>query len=189
MPARPYPLVLGFGIAVHRAYIDSRLSKSSQKILASATHICPASIRTLNGPLLGSVHVGVRFKAQVHHHGDGPGLLGSCYLKGGLLDQVKSRSLPNKAVDVMADKLSGDRWILASSTYGSLEPVPRLSCLFRLRSLLYDPPRGGVAQRLINLATHPKPMQQDRQLPRYRYRRSLLRVFPPALAQPQSVTS
>jgi hypothetical protein len=53
MPARPYPLVLGFGIAVHRTYIDSRFSKSSQKILAGATHVCPASIRTLNGPLLG----------------------------------------------------------------------------------------------------------------------------------------
>ena len=105
------------------------------------------------GHFWAAVHVGVRFKAQVHHHGDGPGLLGSCYLKGGLLDQVKSRSLPNKAVDVMTDKLSGDRWILASSTPGSLNPAP--SSLFRLRSLLYDPPRGGVAQRLIDLATHP----------------------------------
>ena len=34
------------------------------------------------------------------------------------------RSLPNKAVDVIADKLSGDRWILASSTHGSLDPAP-----------------------------------------------------------------
>jgi len=31
------------------------------------------------------------------------------------------RSLPNKAVDVMADKLSGDRLILASSTHRSLD--------------------------------------------------------------------
>src|SRR6516165_7625312 len=44
----------------------------------------------------------------------GPGLLGSCHLKSGLLDQVTSRSLPNKAVDVIADKLSGDRLIFAS---------------------------------------------------------------------------
>jgi hypothetical protein len=76
------------------------------------------------GHFWASVHVGVRFKAQVHHHDDGPGLLGSCYLKSGLLDRVLSRSLPNKAVDVMADKLSGDRLMLASSTHGSLDPAP-----------------------------------------------------------------
>jgi len=34
------------------------------------------------------------------------------------------RSLPNKAVDVIADKLSGHRLILASSTHGSLDPAP-----------------------------------------------------------------
>jgi len=34
------------------------------------------------------------------------------------------RSLPNKAVDVIADKLSGDRLILASSTLVSLDSVP-----------------------------------------------------------------
>ncbi len=102
-----------------------------------------------------SVHVGVRFKAQVHHHGDGPGLFGGCYLKSGLLDPSVMRSLPNKAVDVIADKLSGDRLILASSTHGSLDPAPACHLRFRLRSLLYDRPRGDVAQRLINLATHP----------------------------------
>src|SRR5215470_7186762 len=85
------------------------------------------------GHFWASVHVGVRFKAQVHHRSDGPGLLGSCYLKSGLLDRVLYRSLPNKAVDVMADKLSGDRLILASSTHGSLDSVPRLSCLFPSR--------------------------------------------------------
>ena len=160
------------------------------EILAGATHNCPASIRTLNGPLLGPVHVGVRFKAQVHHHGDGPGLLGSCYLRSGLLDRVLCRSLPNKAVDVIADKLSGDGLIFASSTHGSLNPILSGHVRFPLRSRrLYDPPRGGVAQRLIDLATHPKSMQQNRQLPRYRYRGSLLRVLSPTLAQPQPVTS
>jgi hypothetical protein len=34
------------------------------------------------------------------------------------------RSLPNKAVDVIADKLSGERLIFASSTHGSLDPAP-----------------------------------------------------------------
>ena len=77
------------------------------------------------------MHVGVRFKAQVHHRSDGPGLLGSCYLKGGLLDPSVMRSLPNKAVDVIADKLSGDRWILAFSTHGSVDPAP--SCHLRFR--------------------------------------------------------
>ena len=100
------------------------------------------------------------------------------------------RSLPNKAVDVMADKLSGDRLILASSTHRSLDSATADPVRFRLRSRrLYDPPRGGVAQRLIDLATHPKSMQQNRQLPRYRYRGSLLRVLSPTLAQPQTVTS
>jgi len=60
------------------------------------------------GHFWASVHVGVRFKAQVHHHGDGPGLFGGCYLKNGLLDPSVMRSLPNKAVDVIAGKLSGD---------------------------------------------------------------------------------
>src|SRR5215470_10977227 len=138
------------------------------------------------GHFWASVHVGVRFKAQVHHRSDGPGLLGSCYLKGGLLDPSVMRSLPNKAVNVIADKLSGDRWILVSSTHSSLDPAP--SC-HPLRSRLYDRPRASVAQRLIDLATHPKSMQQDRQLPRYRYRGSLLCVLSPTLAQPQPVAS
>src|SRR5215469_3990663 len=100
-----------------------RVSQAFPEKSAGAIHICPASIRTLNGPLWASVHVGVRFKAQVHHHGDGPGLLGSCYLKGGLLDPSVMRSLPNKAVDVIACKLSGDGLIFASSTHGSLDLV------------------------------------------------------------------
>src|SRR6516164_5487754 len=82
------------------------------------------------GHVWASVHVGVRFKAQVHHRSDGPGLLGSCHLKSGLIDQVLTRSLPNKAVDVIADKLSGDRLIFVSSTHGSLDPATRLSRLF-----------------------------------------------------------
>ena len=55
--------------------------------------------------------------------------------------------------------------ILASPTHGFLDPAPACHVRFRLRSRLsYDYPRAGVAQRLINLATHPKSMQQDRQL-------------------------
>src|SRR6516225_10005288 len=55
----------------------ARLFPSFQKSWPAPPTIAPASIRTLNGPLLGPVHLGVRFKAQVHHHGDGPGLLGA----------------------------------------------------------------------------------------------------------------
>ena len=54
-----------------------RVSPIFSEILAGAIHHCPASIRTLNGPLLGPMPVGVRFKAQVHHRRDGLGLLGA----------------------------------------------------------------------------------------------------------------
>ena len=70
------------------------------------------------------MHVGVRFNAQVHHRSDGPGLLGSCYLKSGLVDPSVMRSLPNKAVDVIACKLSGDRLIFASSTHAPWTRLP-----------------------------------------------------------------
>jgi hypothetical protein len=33
---------------------------------------------------MGPVHVEVRFQAQTHHDGDGPGLLGCCYLANDL---------------------------------------------------------------------------------------------------------
>ena len=82
-----------------------------------------------------AVHVGVRFKAQVHPHGDGPGLLGAAISKAVLIDPSEMRSLPNKAVDVMACKLSGDRLMLASSTHGSLDPAPAGHVCFRLRSV------------------------------------------------------
>ncbi len=48
--------------------------------LADATHRCRASIRTLNGPLLGPVQVGVRSKTQVPHSCDEPGIVGCCHL-------------------------------------------------------------------------------------------------------------
>ena len=94
----------------------TRVSLIFPEILAGATHDCPASIRTLNGPFLGPVHVGVRFNAQVHHHSDGPGLLGAAISKAVSWTSTSLRSLPNKAVDVIACKLSGDRLLSASST-------------------------------------------------------------------------
>jgi len=44
---------------------------------AGIIHIGRASIRTLIGVKGPWVHVGIRFKAQVRHYGDGPGLLGA----------------------------------------------------------------------------------------------------------------
>jgi len=76
--------------------------------------LCRASIRTLNGPRRGPVQVGVRSKAQVHHHGDGPGLLGAAIFTAiSAKDQWGSRSHPNKAVDVFANKTS--KGLLASA--------------------------------------------------------------------------
>src|SRR5215469_12220527 len=107
------------------------------------------------GHFWASVHVGVRFKAQVHHHGDGPGLLGAAILNAVLLTEVQRAVSRTRRWMFIADKLSGDRLILASSTHGSLDsaPVPAGHLCFRLRSRLYDRPRGGVAQRLIDLAS------------------------------------
>ena len=87
------------------------------------------------------------------------------------------------------------RWMSWPTNFLAIDCFPRLQLMapwpvlsvFRLGSRrLYDRPRGDVVKRLINLATHPKSMQQDRQLPRYCYRRSLLCVrscsrSPPAL--------
>jgi hypothetical protein len=56
--------------------LDPLLTKSVETLVDATTHRCRASIRTLNGPLLGPVQVGVRSKAQVHHQRDGPGIVG-----------------------------------------------------------------------------------------------------------------
>ena len=45
--------------------------------LAGATHSFAVLLSALSWAALGPVHVGVRSQAQVHHHGDGPGLLGA----------------------------------------------------------------------------------------------------------------
>ena len=47
----------------------------------------------------------------------------------------------------------------------------------------------ALAQRLIYFSTYPEAVQQDGQLPRHRYRRSLLRILPTALAEPQPIPS
>ena len=60
-----------------------------------------------HGPHWGPVHVGIRSQAQVHHHRDGPGLLGAAiFTTISAKDQWRLRSHPNKAVDVFANKTS-----------------------------------------------------------------------------------
>ena len=87
------------------------------EILAGATHNCPASIRTLNGPLLGPVHFEVRFKAQVHHHRDEPGLLGAAiYREVSWTSTHPAVSRTRRWMSLPA-KLSPDRWFSACSTH------------------------------------------------------------------------
>ena len=75
------------------------------------------------GHFWAAVHVGVRFKAQVHHHGDGPGVVRGCYLKSGLVDPSVMRSLPNKAVVIFYSM--GD-FALHAGKYGSMIHPGRL---------------------------------------------------------------
>src|SRR6516225_1936187 len=67
----------GSSITGYRNKVDSLLSKTFQTLWADATHRCRASIRTLSGPLVGPVQVGVRSRSQVRHGRDGPGTVGA----------------------------------------------------------------------------------------------------------------
>ncbi len=78
-------LLIASGILHHHLFRSGHrhhgsASPSPTDTLADATHRCRASIRTLNGPLLGPVQVGVRSKTQVHHSCDEPGIVGCCHL-------------------------------------------------------------------------------------------------------------
>src|SRR6266849_389403 len=78
-------LLIASGILHHHLFRSGHrhhgsASPSPTDTLADATHCCRASIRTLNGPLLGPVQVGVRSKTQVHHSCDEPGIVGCCHL-------------------------------------------------------------------------------------------------------------
>src|ERR1700745_423936 len=82
------------------------------------------------GHFWASVHVGVRFKAQVHHHGDGPGLFGGCYLKNGLLDPSVMRQSPEQGGGCHCRQTFLRS--IDSRVFNSWLPGPgsRLSCLF-----------------------------------------------------------
>src|SRR5215469_18857860 len=139
--------------------------------------------------------LGFDLKPRSHHHGAGPGLLGAAIYSAVSWTRTHHAVSRTRRWMSLPAKLSRDGLLSASSTHGSLDSAaavigPAYHVPFRLRSrLLYFRCRCGVAQRFIDLTSYPKSMQQDRQLPRYRYRGSLLRVLPPTLAQPQPVTS
>jgi len=57
--------------------IDFDPLKRLSRTLAGATHSLPCFYPHSKWAAIGPVHVGVRSQAQVHHHGDGPGLLGA----------------------------------------------------------------------------------------------------------------
>lgn len=67
--------------------VNELLYESPSKIrfpkFPSSTHV-PRFYPHSDGPLLGPVHVEIRFQAQTRHVGDRPGLLGGCYLANDL---------------------------------------------------------------------------------------------------------
>ena len=136
--------------------IDSRLSNSFPRNPAGATHDCPASIRTLNGPLFWArCMLGFDLKPRSHHqHGDGTWVVRGCHLRGGLLDPCPKRSLPNKAVDVIACKLSGDRWFSASSTRSSVALGCCLSCPFRFTQPPFAPSPSRRRSPVVHRPRH-----------------------------------
>src|SRR5262249_37061507 len=64
--------------------IDFAPLKRLSRTLAGATHSLPCFYPHSKWAAIGPVHVGVRSQAQVHHHGDGPGVAGCCHLRGDL---------------------------------------------------------------------------------------------------------
>ncbi len=143
------------------------------KLWPTPPHRCRASIRTLNGPLLGPVHVGVRSKAQVHHHRDEPGIVGCCHLTSGLHGPALNTQSPEQGGGCRCLPNFLDRLlVLASSTHGPALPTPNRSRIVlsdsvfpsarlgRLGSHRRRYRRGhALAQRLIHLSTHPEPVQ------------------------------
>ena len=83
--------------------LDPASNQVLLKILAHATHRCPASIRTLNGPLWGP---GAIWGPIISPRSITPvtdlGLLGAAIYRAVLkIDQQSKRSHPNKAVEVV----------------------------------------------------------------------------------------
>jgi hypothetical protein len=106
-------------ITITNRYVD--LSIRFPKVSSAPPTACRASIRTLNGPAMGSVQVGVRSKAP------GPPLVMDlgCWVLPSRVRSLKNhrtlRSHPNKAVDVVPTKLltrQKNSWV--SSGSGSL---------------------------------------------------------------------
>ena len=111
-------------MTVTNLYVE--LSISFPEVSPAPTHRCRASIRTLNGPLLGPVQVGVRSKAQVHHDRDGPGIVGCCHLsQRSFMDQALNTQSPEQGGGCRClPKLPDSLLVLAPSTHVcSLSPA------------------------------------------------------------------
>ena len=69
-------------ITITNLYVDP-LDPLSRSLASAPSHL-PCFYPHSRQAAIGPVQVEVRSQAQVHHHGDGPGLLGCCHLAGDL---------------------------------------------------------------------------------------------------------
>jgi len=109
--------------------VSIRSFRFPEVLLAPPTPL-PCFLSGLSWAALGPVHVGIRSQAQVHHHRDGPGLLGAAIFTAiSSKDKWRQHSHPNKAVDVFANKTSRG-W------------PPCYQLMLAMRSLLWLPECG-----------------------------------------------
>lgn len=77
---------------------------------------CRASIRTLSGPLVGPVHVGVRSKPRIHHDHDGPGIVGAAIYRAVSWTSTQNAVTRTRRWMSCLSNVTGKSWILAPST-------------------------------------------------------------------------
>ena len=188
-------------LPIRRTFIDSLPSQIFPRKSGPRHPRLPCFYPHSDGPLLGPVHVGVRFHSQVHHRSGRPGIVWGCYLWGDLIDQHEIRSHPNKAADVVLPNLRKSLGSVLAQLLSARILLANLVLeiafsLLRCFSITLSPlcsrrHRQGRAraQGLIHLARYPQSMQQDGEFAGYRHRRSLLRILPAPFAQPQPVPS
>ena len=77
-------------------YMSIRSIRFPEVLLAAPSTPLPCFYPHSPWAALGPVHVGVRSQAQVHHHGDGPGLLGAAILQAISKDQSRRTQSPEQ---------------------------------------------------------------------------------------------
>jgi hypothetical protein len=128
---------------------------------------CRASIRTLNGPAIGvRCKLGSDLPPVLIDRPIRTGVLGYCHLPGDFLEPAIGTQLPEQGRE-------GGCLCCFESSIGLFAPfnscflsrgIPKRPSRFYYelrRSHLHDPCRAAMTQRLIDLATHPKAMQQN----------------------------